>query len=177
VSELRLLLDRAKPSVVVCPHPVIDDHPDHVFTTVALEQAMRQSAHQVPAFFLYVVHARNAHAYPYGSGDAVVSLPPRSDGQWLADSIYSHSLSVELRRGKYFAVEAAHDARTYGDGASKTFRQLLGVVRREVSAFVGGVAVDPTSFFLRRALRPNELYYVVSADSLSQLVKRRSSNQ
>ncbi len=177
VSELRLLLDKAKPGIVVCPHPLIDDHPDHAFTTVALEQALRHSAHQVPTFLLYVVHARDARAYPYGTGEAVVSLPPWTDERWLADSIYSHSLPAELRRGKYFAVEAAHDLRTYGDGAPKTLRQLLGVVKREASAFVGRVAVDPMSAFLRRASRPNEVYYVVSADSLSQLVKRRSPNQ
>jgi LmbE family N-acetylglucosaminyl deacetylase len=170
VSDLRLLIDKAKPAVVVCPHPLVDSHPDHVFTTVALEQALRESAHRAPAFFLYVVHARDAHAYPYGSGDAIVSLPPSNDARWLADSIYSHPLPADRRRGKYFAVEAAHDVRTYGNGGARTFRQLLGAMKREASAFVRGVAVDPMGAFLRRASRPNEIYYVVCADSLSELV-------
>jgi LmbE family N-acetylglucosaminyl deacetylase len=177
VTELRLLLDKARPAIVVCPHPILDDHSDHAFSTIALEQALRQSKHEVSAFFLYVVHARGARGYPYGPANSVVSLPPATDGQWLADSIYSHPLRAELRGGKYFAVEAAHDVRAYGDGAPKTFRQLVGTLRREVSAFVGGTAVDPKSFFLRRAPRPNELYYVVSADSLSELVRRRCNRR
>jgi LmbE family N-acetylglucosaminyl deacetylase len=175
VSELRLVIEKTKPTTVVCPHPILDGHLDHVFTTVAVEQALRQSAHKVTTFLLYVVHAAGTPSYPFGSADAVVSLPPWADGEWVADSMYSHCLSPALQRAKYFAVEASHDVRTYGDGASRTGRQLLGAMRREISAFARGAAVDPMSFFLRRAPRPNELYYVVSADSLSELTRRRLS--
>lgn len=174
VEDLRLLIEKAKPTIVVCPHPVVDDHLDHAFATVAIEQALRLSTHRVPTFLLYVVHAPRAHDYPYGFGDAVVSLPPWTDEQWIADSIYSHPLSVALRRSKYFAVEAAHDARAYRGGAPKTFRQLVGAARREIIEYARGATADPSSFFLRRAARPNELFYVVSGASLSDLVKRRS---
>jgi|GEM_PF-5896454 len=41
VAELRLLLETVKPTTILCPHPVLDDHPDHVFTAVALDCALR----------------------------------------------------------------------------------------------------------------------------------------
>ena len=142
VAELRILLDRATPDVVICPHPLIDLHPDHVFTTVALEEALRQSAHRVGAFFLYVVHAPGAHVHPFGPANGVVSVAPWSDGDWIADAIHSYGLNADLQRAKYFAIDAHHDLRAYTDGEPRTFRQLLGAVKREVSAAVRGVAVE-----------------------------------
>ncbi len=172
VEELCLVLETAKPAVVVCPHPLVDNHPDHVFATVALEAAVRRSTQNVPTFLLYVVHARQGSRYPFGLVDGVASVAPCADGQWIADSIYSHGLTPERQRAKYFAVEAHHDVRTYTDGAPKTFRQVLGALKREALAFGKGAAVDPSSLFVRRAARPNELYYVVSTESLSGLVRR-----
>lgn len=171
VEDLRRLIEKANPDIVVCPHPLIDGHHDHVFTTVALEEAVRQLPSKSRLFFLYVVHRRGAPLYPFGSADTLVSLPPWTDDEWLADSIYSHPLAPDTQRGKYFAIEATHDLRAYHSGAPKTMRQVLTAVWRELSAFVGGTGL-PAGSFLRRAARPNELYWVVSQASLLELVRR-----
>jgi LmbE family N-acetylglucosaminyl deacetylase len=171
VEELRRLLEKAAPRVILCPHPILDAHPDHVFATVALDQAVRDLRARAVRFLLYVVHAPDVPVYPFGPRDAIVSLPPWTEPEWIAESIYSHPLPVDVQRAKYFAVGAAHDERTYAGGDRRSLRGALTMVKREVSALLGGTGLRPTSF-LRRAPRPNEIYFIVSAEGLSQVVDR-----
>jgi LmbE family N-acetylglucosaminyl deacetylase len=171
VAELRWTLDTVRPRTVLCTHPLVDPHLDHVFTSIALAEALRGGAYEPGLFLLYVVHANEAPLYPFGSAASVVSLPPWEHKEWIADSIYSHSLSEDTRRAKFFAVEAAHDLRVYSDASPRSLRQLMTVLRRELSAFVTGMGLHPTDF-LRRAPRPNELYYVVSAQGFLELAQR-----
>jgi LmbE family N-acetylglucosaminyl deacetylase len=171
VEDLRKTLDKVRPTVVVCPHPLVDPHYDHVFTGVALADALRTGAHPPRLLLLYVVHANEAPLYPFGSADSVVSLPPWGDGEWIAESIYSHPLSEDARRAKFFAVEAAHDLRVYSDSRPRTARQLAALLRREIAAFLSGMGAHPTDY-LRRAPRPNELYYGVSVDGFLELAQR-----
>jgi LmbE family N-acetylglucosaminyl deacetylase len=171
VDELRGLLEKTNPDIVVCPHPLVDAHHDHVFTTVAVEQAARESPRDNRSFFLYVVHRRGVPLYPVGPATGLVSPAPWTDEQWLADAIYSHPLAPDTRLAKYFAVEANHDMRTYSSGETRTPRDVFAVIKREVGALVGGTGL-PAAGFLRRAPRPNEIYAVVSLESLSALVAR-----
>ena len=171
VEEFQWLLDTAAPSIIVCPHPLVDPSPDHVFTTLALAEALRNGARQPELFLLYVVHVNEVPIYPFGGAECAVSLPPWQQEEWLADTIYSHALTPDQRNAKFFAVEAAHDLRTYADLRPRTGGQLLTVLLRELAAFVSGMGLRPTDF-LRRAPRPNELYYVVSAQGFSELAAR-----
>lgn len=181
VAELRRLLESVKPSVVLCPHPLIDTHPDHVFTAVALDAALRGAAGVArPAIWLYAVHVRDFPMHPIGPPEALVSLPPGtslgalpedSNAEWLAEALVSLPLAPDLRRAKYLAVEAAHDLRRQDPLTRRTLGQLLGLFRRELSCYLAGLGPTPTSF-LRRAPRPNEIYFVVSPEALAGLVAR-----
>ncbi len=171
VADLTLLLENAKPDIVVCPHPLLDVHPDHVFTAVAIERAMRNLPQKPRLVFLYAVHPRDVPLYPVGSAESLAAPPPWQDGEWIAESLYSHPLAPAMRTAKYFAVEAMHDLRTFGNEEPKSAYDFLRTVKREVAAYLGGTALHPTSY-LRRAPRPNEIYYVVSANTLSELVER-----
>lgn len=171
VEELRRLLEMARPDIVICPHPLVDAHHDHVFTTVALDQALREGAFRSSLFFLYTVHRRGAPLHPFGPRTAIVTFPPWTDPEWIADSIYSHPLEPQVQLGKYFAVEAMHDARTFTTAEPRPWRQVLMDILRALSAWFAGTGLPPASH-LRRAPRPNEIYGVVSAQSLSELVER-----
>lgn len=171
VAELARALELIGPRTVLCPHPVVDSHPDHVLTGIALARALQQSAHTPEQFLLYVVHAKDAPLDPFGPVDGVVSPPPWIANEWVADSLYSHALSAHGRRAKYFAVEAAHDLRTYSSGEPRTLAQLARILAGEMAAFLSGRGVHPGSY-LRRAPRPNEVYYVASPDSFAELALR-----
>jgi LmbE family N-acetylglucosaminyl deacetylase len=176
VAELGRLLESVKPGVVLCPHPSIDTHADHVFTAVALAAALRAVATPRPAIWLYAVHVRDLPMHPFGPPEAIASLPPGGAsssevGGSLADAIVSLPLSPDLRRAKYLAIEAAHDLRHQEELGPRTVGQLFCLVKREISSFLASLPPNPQSF-LRRAPRPNEIYYLVSPDSLADLVRR-----
>jgi LmbE family N-acetylglucosaminyl deacetylase len=177
VNEMRLLLQLTQPDVVVCPHPLIDSHPDHVFTTVAIESAVSKLPGKRPLFLLYVVHQRGAPLFPFGPANTLVSLSPGLAEDSTADAIYSHQLEPELQLAKYFAIEAMHACRSYTDTRFRGAGERLKVLKRKSAAFVTGIGFDPVTF-LRRAARPNEIYYVASWEMLSKLVaqvfKRRA---
>jgi LmbE family N-acetylglucosaminyl deacetylase len=169
IEEIRLLLGLTHPDIVVCPHPLLDTHPDHVFTTVALERAMHDLPGKRPILFLYVVHGRGGSLFPYGPATALASLPPGSVDGYVADSIYSHPLDSATRQAKHFAVEAAHAVRDYAAGESTPFLNTVKSIRKEIVSYLGGVGLQPASH-LRRAPRPNEMYYVVCAETLTGMV-------
>lgn len=171
VDELRLLLELTRPDIVISPHPVIDIHSDHIFATVALEQAMRRLEGRRPQLLLYALHHRGSPSYPFGPAESLVSLPPGRHDAWIGDSIYSLSLEPDMRLAKYFAVESMHAVRRHEDAERKGALKVLKAIRREIVAYVAGMGVDPGSW-LRRAPRPNEIYYVVSGNSLTELIGR-----
>jgi LmbE family N-acetylglucosaminyl deacetylase len=175
IEEMSLVLEMAQPDIIVCPHPLIDSHSDHIYTTVALDRAMRNFTVKRPLLFLYAVHNRGAPIYPLGPAESLIGLPPGQYDAWVADSIYSYPLKTGIQQAKYFAVEAMHGARTarsHDDALPKGCLDALGSVRREISAYVAGMSFDPASL-LRRAPRPNEIYYVVQGDKLTEMLERR----
>jgi LmbE family N-acetylglucosaminyl deacetylase len=172
VADLRLLLEKTRPDIVLCPHPLLDVHPDHVFTTVALERAMRDIRHPPPLVLLYAVHSRGVPMHPFGPADSLVSLPPWSGDDWVAESIYSHPVAPVVRRTKAFAVESMHGvAKKPAVDERKSGFQVLRMASREISAYVAGTSLDPTSL-LRRFSRPNEIFYPVSGKALGALIER-----
>jgi LmbE family N-acetylglucosaminyl deacetylase len=170
LADLRVLLARAQPALVACPHPCLDIHPDHVFTAVALAQVLRDLA-KPPGVLLYLVHGRGVPCHPLGPAESCVGPPPWHDRRWVAESLYSHPLPPQLRVAKYFAVEAMHDVRRYEEVRPRSVSGLLGAIATELTGFIAGIGPHPTSF-LRRAPRPNELYFVVSAAGLAELAAR-----
>jgi LmbE family N-acetylglucosaminyl deacetylase len=174
VKEIGQLLDETMPSVVICPHPLLDSHPDHVFTAVALAEALRGGSHRPEICLMYVVHPPGTSLYPFGPADSVVSIPPGEHMQWLADSLYSHPVAEDTRQGKYFAVEAAHGLRVFAADGPLTVRDGLRRLRKEFKSLIGGHGLNPESF-LRRSPRPNELYYLVSVDGFAELTQRALS--
>jgi LmbE family N-acetylglucosaminyl deacetylase len=171
VADLRTLLEATKPDIVICPHPLLDIQRDHVFTAVALQQAAGDVSTAAPAVFLYAIHSSGGPLYPLGPADSLAALPPWEDTSWIAQSMYSHQLSPQMRLAKYFAVEAMHDMRRYDDGRPRNGLEVLRSVKRQVSAYVAGTGDRPTTL-LRRGPRPNEIYFVVSTNALSELVGR-----
>jgi LmbE family N-acetylglucosaminyl deacetylase len=176
IGDLRRIIARARPEVIVCPHPLIDPHYDHVFSSVALAEALAASEHQPRLILLYAVHANEAPVFPYGPADSIVSLPPWALDQWIADSAWSLPLAEETRGAKFFAVEAAHDTRTYSPSHLRTMRQLAATFRREIFSYVAGTGPAPTDF-LRRAPRPNEIYYVISVQGFRELAHRATQHR
>jgi len=67
-------------------------------------------------------------------------------------------------------VKPLAKARDYADGEPTTVLKTLRSIRNELVGYLGGVGLQPTSH-LRRAPRPNEMYYVMRAEMLTELVE------
>ncbi len=173
VAELRALLAHSRPDIVVAPHPLLDSHPDHVFTAVALEAAMRQSELH-PELFLYAVHIAGAPMHPPGDFASVVSLPPLRHAEWIAEQIHSHTLDSAARDAKRRSLLAMSAVRESA-GLGPEIRGRQSALRRWRNR-LAGVGANPASL-LRRADRPNEIYYRVRGSKFAELVSRLRADE
>jgi LmbE family N-acetylglucosaminyl deacetylase len=163
VDTLGELLELSRPKVVVTPHPRLDAHPDHVATTRALAQALSKWRLQ-PDILFYVVHARDCAAYPLGPAGSLAALPPVSAIQPIADGVYSYALNEQSQRTKR---EALNGITMLRDASTPPFAR--------VAARLAGIA-RPASF-LRRAVRPQEIFYRARAAHLPAMLAAVDSGE
>jgi LmbE family N-acetylglucosaminyl deacetylase len=176
VRDLSRIVAATRPTIVVAPHPTLDPHPDHLCATLAVGEALKAVGARPPRMFLYMVHNRHSELWPFGPAGSGVPLLPilAADGP-CGSGFYSHPLSIERQRMKFVALEAMHDLRDiqWPPAAAAHRRRIM----PELRAWVHGMGVDPTSY-LRRAVRPDELFFVASCeDSLAmarQAVERQA---
>ena len=161
VEDLGSILERVEPTLIVAPHPLLDHHSDHQYTTVALAQALARWRKHA-RLLLYTNHAfRNA--YPFGPPGTVMSLSPWSESEVAADAVYSHPVDGELQLRKLFALESMHDLRL--SPAEQSECGVSGAERRPDYPRV------PEVDYFRRAIRSNELFLVYGPGSLQVLVQ------
>ena len=173
MRDLSRIAESIRPTVVVAPHPTLDPHSDHLFATLAIGEALESAGLTGVRMFLYAVHNRRSELWPFGpAGSGVALLPILPEDGLCASGFYSYSLSDERQRQKFIALEANHDLRDLQwPVESSTGRRIA----MELRAFAHGMGRTPTSY-LRRALRPDELFFVMSfADGMA--LARRAMQQ
>jgi LmbE family N-acetylglucosaminyl deacetylase len=163
VDDTLSVLKKVNPSVIVAPHPQLDTHRDHQFTTVALSEALERWNKRV-TLLLYTNHA-DRNRYPYGPAGTLMSLPPPPPGNVAFDRVYSHQVPVSLQRIKLFALESMHDLRYT---PTRQF-QLARPEARSIAPEKTGPEPDIT--YLRRGPRSNELFYVYDEDSFGEMIR------
>jgi LmbE family N-acetylglucosaminyl deacetylase len=160
VEDLVEVLRKVNPGIVVMPDPRLDAHPDHEFTSVALDQALEHWQGN-PIFLLYTNHSDSDH-YPYGPAGTVVSLP-LSERRVGVQKIYSHSTAHALQIRKLFALESMHDLRLSPD-EQMTCSTATTAHRPDYPRIP---AVD----YFRRAPRANELFYVFNKTGVRVVIQ------
>ncbi len=169
VDDMLAVLKKVKPVVIAAPHPQLDTHRDHQFTTVALSEALARWDRPV-TLLLYTNHADRGR-YPYGPAGTLRSLPPPPGGDVVLDRVYSHPVPPALQRLKLFALESMHDLRY-----SPTRQYQL--AREEVRATAPEKpGPEPDITYLRRGPRSNELFFVYDRDSFMQVMQSYLKNR
>jgi LmbE family N-acetylglucosaminyl deacetylase len=158
VHDLRRIILEIAPTIIVTPHPRLDPNPDHLFTTVAVGEALHPIRTPSRMFF-YVVHNHRSELWPFGpAGSGVPLLPILADDGICASGFYSHGLSMERQKQKFVALEAMHDVREMErPDASSRWDAGFRLVR-ELRASANGLGRVPTSY-LRRGVRPDEFFF------------------
>ena len=154
VEDLETVIRKVNPAIILTPHPQLDSHADHQFTTVALDQALSRRRRRA-TLLLYTNHA-DRNRYPYGPAGTILSLPPPVEHQVPLDRVYSHPLSPDLQRQKLFALESMHDLRS---SPSRLYQMEFGTGRVSEPEAQGPSAAAGVDY-LRRAPRSNELFFV-----------------
>lgn len=163
VDDTLALLKKVNPAVIVAPHPQLDSHRDHQFTTVALAEALVRWKKNV-ALLLYTNHA-DGNRYPYGPAGTIVSLPQPPAGGVRLDRVYSHPVSANLQRLKLFALESMHDLRF---SPTRQYQLARGDERGIAPEKPGP---EPDITYLRRGPRSNELFFVYDQESLKPVIE------
>ena len=165
VEDTIAILRKVNPDVIVAPHPQLDTHRDHQFTTVALAEAFTRWRKRVP-LLLYTNHA-DRNRYPHGPAGTLMSLPPLPGvaGDVQLDGVYSHPVPVSVQRLKLFALESMHDLRF----TPTRQYQLAKGDERAIAPEKAGPEPDIT--YLRRAPRSNELFYVYDGESFARMIE------
>ncbi|MDB6149714.1 MAG: GlcNAc-PI de-N-acetylase [Chthoniobacter sp.] len=171
VRDLVEILRRTNPEIIVTPHPLLDDHPDHAFTTLALFEALRGAGLGDGKLLLYTNHPPTTNLHPVGENDGVVSLPPRFGEPLDFRTIHSHPLSETTQRTKFHALEAMHDLRTLPRLEARRWRDWLRATLAGLRNQITGVDARATSYF-RRAVRGNELFFVSEFSDAELLANR-----
>jgi LmbE family N-acetylglucosaminyl deacetylase len=164
VDDVLAVLKKVKPAAIVAPHPQLDTHRDHQFTTVALSEALRRWNDRV-TLLLYTNHA-DENRYPYGTAGTLMSLPPPpgNPAEIQLDRMYSHPVSSDLQRRKLFALESMHDLRY---NPNRQYQLAKGDDRAATPEKPGP---DPDITYLRRGPRSNELFYAYDRDTFRAMI-------
>jgi LmbE family N-acetylglucosaminyl deacetylase len=158
VADLAAVLTAVRPDVIVTPHPALDAAPDHQFTTVALLEALSAVGDERATLLLYDNHHRLAEYFPFGPSDTWIGPPPWFGGTPVG-GLYSVALDESAQTRKLFALEAMHDLRGPPRRLTGGPAEILAGRLREAFALVRRDPVGDYSYF-RRAVRPNELFFV-----------------
>jgi LmbE family N-acetylglucosaminyl deacetylase len=165
VGEIREAIRIINPSIIITPHPVLDTHPDHQLTTIALCQAISSLKLTQGKIWLYTAHVAGTNLYPFGPAGSAASLPPWHTKQWLFDQIYSNTLSSEDQLMKTFALEAMSDLRWNPQNHVKAWARDI---------FTRFTGADPSYF--RRAIRADEIFFVVPFSASTRLLELFEQN-
>lgn len=161
IADLRHILETLRPTVIVTPDPRIDRQPDHVATTAALFEAMRLTSPLTGRFFFACIHNHHTEQWPFGPAGSGVTLAPMLAGDdVVTPAFYSHGLSSEAVRWKYVALEAMHDIREMEPPSPSTRRFFRRQLSRTLHILLDGSGPLPPTSYLRRAVRPDELFLV-----------------
>jgi len=160
VNDFKALIEQINPDVIATPSPALDSHDDHLYTSLALFEALRQLQRKNGKIFLYSNHNSTCEHYPFGAQGTIMSLPPNFDAQLFFRSVYSHHLSISDQKDKFFSIETMHDLRYnlkwsfISWALNKSYRQLKEVI------------LDRDFSYFRRGIRSNELFFVINTDDV-----------
>lgn len=163
VEDLEVLLRVAEPDWIVSPHPVLDRHTDHYLASLALYQAAKASGSRAD-FVFYVIHGQDK-MYPYGDAQNLMSLPHSKLEMPMFDYLVSRSMDREMLVNKFLAMEAMHDLRP----------QYVSPNTNGPWAYISSFFLSrylPDKSFFRKALRPNELFFIVKNENLDRYFKQ-----
>ncbi len=155
VSDIQQVINKVQPNIIVTAHPYLDKHQDHIYSTVAVSEALEKMNYSKGNLFLYSNHnSVNSH-HPFGKMGTMITLPPLFNNVECFDKVYSFQLSKDDEANKLLAFEAMNDLRIGIKilSVKKLFIRSLDMLVRRI--------FDIRKDYYSQFIRSNELFYVV----------------
>lgn len=160
VNDFQVLVTKIKPDIVLALYPAIDYNTDHKYSTVALFEAIQRAHIQGGTLYLYTNHFTITDYYPFGSEGYPITLPPNFGQPLYFRGLYAHFLDSGKMRDKLYALDAMHDLRPGPD-----WRTVKGAF--DLLMFIGKGQIYGRDYsYYRRAVRSNELFFVVPVSEI-----------
>ena len=161
LNDLEQIILQTQPEYIITSHPEIDSHPDHKYTTYALIEVLKK-VDLTCKLLTYTNHLSLSETYPIGELHSSITLPPNKNPFYF-DSVYSFELDESLQKDKFFALEAIHDLRDslVSISIKKAYKHFNKMLKRVISG-------KDKSYF-KRAVRANELFFVVEYNNIERL--------
>jgi len=155
VADLVECIERIKPDVIVTSHAELDPHPDHYYSTLALQQALAISNSQPANIYFCANHLSSSDMFPFGPVHTLASLWPNTNECVEVGSVVSIPLTIEQQKNKAAALAMMHDLQTPLRWKKKLrFKLQSWLIGRELSPY-------GEDEYLRIAIRDNELFFSV----------------
>lgn len=157
VADLRAVLLKARPEVIVLPTPLLDPHPDHICAYNAVIEALQGLEWQPNTLLGYANHLHDNDRWPMGDSGAGVALPPQFDASQVFEP-FCRVLSVSQQQDKAMALGMMHDLQP-----RPPFKRRM---RRLLQQLLAGRCPSPygENEFFRKAVRRHELLWVLKQD-------------
>lgn len=154
LADLRALILRARPEVMVLPHPAIDPHPDHICAHAAVLEALQGLEWQPTTILGYANHLHDNDRWPMGDSGDGIALPPVFDPALVLQPC-SLSLTLAQQHDKAMALGMMHDLQPRA--------ALKRRVRRSIQQLLAGRKPSPygENEFFRKAVRRHELFWLL----------------
>lgn len=152
LADLRELILKARPEIIVLPHPVLDPHPDHLCAHDAVLQALEGLEWQPTTLLGYANHLHDNDRWPMGNSGAGVALPPHFDPARPMCPV-SLPLGLAVQHDKAMALGMMHDLQP-----PAPFKRRLRRGIQWLLAWRRGSAYGENEFF-RKAVRRHELFW------------------
>jgi len=152
LADLRELLLKARPEVIVLPHPTLDPHPDHLCAHHAVLQALEGLEWQPTTLLGYANHLHDNDRWPMGDAGAGIALPPCFEPALPMQPV-SLPLALPEQRDKAMALGMMHDLQP----RAPFKRRLRRGIQRLLAGRTGSVYGE--NEFFRKAVRRHELFW------------------
>jgi len=153
LADLRELIERIEPQVIVLPHPRFDPHPDHLCSQQAVMQALSGTTWQPDTLLHYANHLHDNDRWPMGDAGTGVALPPQMD---MHEPLrpWTLCLSTENQWHKAMSLGMMHDLQP-----RLPFKRLLRRALQRCLVARRWPAFGENEFF-RKTVRRHELFWV-----------------
>jgi LmbE family N-acetylglucosaminyl deacetylase len=154
LADLRELLLRARPDVIVLPHPTLDPHPDHICAQAAVLEALRGLEWQPTTLLGYANHLHDNDRWPMGDAGHGIALPPAFDAS-VPMQPCSLAMPLGIQRDKAMALGMMHDLQTPMPFKRRLRRLMQCLLASRVQPIYG------ENEFFRKAVRRQELFWLL----------------